>query len=127
LLSIGFWATGLPNAALWGVAAVIFALVPLVGSALVWGPGAIALLLDHRPGAAILLALWGLIIIANVSHVILPIVSRRWGGVHPLVTFLGAIVGVPVFGLLGLLIGPLALSYFFELITMYREDYLTGS
>jgi len=41
-----------------------------------------------------------------------------------MVTLIGALAGVPYFGLLGLLIGPLAVSYFFELIRMYREDYL---
>jgi len=52
-------------------------------------------------------------------------VSRRWAHIHPLVTLIGALVGVPYLGLLGLLIGPLAVSYFFELIQMYREEYVT--
>ena len=52
-------------------------------------------------------------------------VSRRWGHIHPLVTLIGALVGVPYLGILGLLIGPLAVSYFFELIAMYREEYVT--
>jgi predicted PurR-regulated permease PerM len=51
-------------------------------------------------------------------------VSRHWGNIHPLVTLIGALIGVPTFGLLGLLIGPLALSYFFELLNMYRGEYL---
>ncbi len=52
-------------------------------------------------------------------------VSRRWAHIHSLVTLIGALVGVPYLGLLGLLIGPLAVSYFFELIQMYREEYVT--
>ena len=51
-------------------------------------------------------------------------VYRRFSAIHPLITLIGAIGGVSYFGLLGLLIGPLALSYFFELIRMYREEYL---
>ena len=51
-------------------------------------------------------------------------VFRRWAHIHPLVTLVGALAGVPYFGLLGLLIGPLGLSYLFELIKMYREEYL---
>jgi predicted PurR-regulated permease PerM len=104
---------------------MVFAILPFVGSGLVWGPGAIALALDHRSGAAILLALWGLFVVGNVDYVIRPLVSRRWAHIHPLVTLVGALVGVPYFGLLGLLIGPLAVSYFFELIKMYREEYLS--
>ena len=51
-------------------------------------------------------------------------VSRRWAHIHPLVTLIGALVGVPYLGILGLLIGPLAISYFFELLGMYREEWL---
>ncbi|HUL03714.1 MAG TPA: AI-2E family transporter [Gemmatimonadales bacterium] len=127
LLSLGFWAAGLPDAALWGLVTMVFAILPLLGSGLVWGPGAIALLLDHRAGAAALLAIWGLVVVGNVGKVIQPMASRRWGHIHPLVTLVGALVGVPYFGILGLLIGPLAVSYFFELINMYREEYLTGT
>jgi len=125
LTSFGFWMVGLPNAALWGVVTIVFSILPVLGSGLVWGPGAIALVLDHRPGAAVLLALWGILIIGNIDYVIRPMVSRRWAHIHPLVTLIGALVGVPYLGLLGLLIGPLAVSYFFELIQMYREEYVT--
>ena len=73
---------------------------------------------------AIGLALWGVLIVSNVDTVIRPMVFRRWAQIHPFVTLVGALGGVRYFGILGLLIGPLALSYFFELIQMYREEYL---
>ena len=106
---------------------MVFSILPVLGSGLVWGPGAVALLLEHRPIAAVLLALWGAVVVGNVDYVIRPMVSRRWAHIHPLITLVGALIGVPYFGLLGLLIGPLALSYFFELITMYREEYLIAA
>jgi predicted PurR-regulated permease PerM len=56
--------------------------------------------------------------------VIRPIVFRRYAQIHPLVTLVGAFAGIRYFGLLGLMVGPLALSYFFELIRMYREEYI---
>jgi len=125
LVGFGFWLVGLPNAVFWGVVTMVFAILPVVGSGLVWGPGAIALLLAHRPGAAALLLLIGAVVVGNVDYVIRPMVFRRWANIHPLVTLVGALAGVRFFGILGLLIGPLALSYFFELIKMYREEYLT--
>src|SRR5438093_4537499 len=125
LVGLGFWIVHLPNAVFWGVVTMVFAILPVVGSGLVWGPGAIALLLDHRPGAALLLALICIVVVGNVDYVIRPMVFRRWSHIHPLVTLVGALAGVPYFGLLGLLIGPLALSYLFELIKMYREEYLS--
>ncbi len=125
LVGIGFWLTGLPNAVFWGVVTMVFAILPVVGSGLVWGPGALALALGHNPGAAWLLLLLGVVVVGNVDYVIRPRVFRRWADIHPLVTLIGALAGVPYFGILGLLIGPLALSYFFELIKMYREEYLS--
>src|SRR6266699_2561036 len=124
LVGLGFSVTGLSNALFWGVVTTVFAILPVVGSGLVWGPGAITLALDHRLGAGIGLALWGLIVVGNVDFVIRPMVFRRWAHIHPLVTLIGALAGVGYFGILGLLIGPLALSYFFEVIKMYREEYL---
>lgn len=126
LVSVGFWVTGLPNALFWGVVTVMFAILPVVGSALVWGPGVLALLLQDEVGWAVGLLVWGALVIGNVDNVIRPMVFRRWAQIHPLVTLVGAFAGVRYFGILGLLIGPLALSYFFELIRMYREEFLTA-
>src|SRR5436189_2258006 len=124
LVGLGFFVTGLPNAVFWGVVTMVFAILPVVGSGLVWGPGALALILGNREGAGLLLALWGVVVVGNADYVIRPRVYRRWANIHPLVTLIGALAGVPYFGILGLLIGPLALSYFFELVKMYREEYL---
>jgi len=124
LVAVGFALVGLPNAIFWGVVTVVVAILPVVGSGLVWGPGVLALVLDGRYGAAVGLALWGVLAVGGVDYVIRPMVFRRWAQVHPIVTLVGALAGVPYFGILGLLIGPLALSYFFELIRMYREEYL---
>jgi predicted PurR-regulated permease PerM len=123
-VGIGFWVTGLSNALFWGVVTVVFAILPVVGSGMVFGPGAIALALGGHWGWAIGLAIWGILVVGNVDYVVRPMIFRRWANIHPLVTLIGALAGVPYFGLLGLLIGPLALSYFFELIRMYREEYL---
>lgn len=124
MVGLGFWVTGLSNALFWGVVTVVFAILPVVGSGLVFGPGAIALALGGHWGWAIALALWGLLVVGNVDYVVRPMIFRRWANIHPLITLIGALAGVPYFGLLGLLIGPLALSYFFELIRIYREEYL---
>jgi predicted PurR-regulated permease PerM len=124
LVGIAFWATGLSNALFWSVVTVIFAVLPVVGSGLVWGPGVAALAIEGRYGAAIGLTLWGVLVVGQVDNVIRPFVFRRWAQIHPFITIIGAFAGIRYFGLLGLLIGPLAISYFFELIQMYRQEYL---
>jgi predicted PurR-regulated permease PerM len=123
-VGLAFVVVGLSNPLFWGVVTVIFAILPVVGSGLVWGPGAAALAMDDRWGAAIGLVIWGIVVVGNVDNVIRPIVFRRWAQIHPFVTVIGAFMGLRYFGLLGLLIGPLAISYFFELIRMYRVEYL---
>jgi predicted PurR-regulated permease PerM len=110
----------------WGVITAIFSILPVVGSGMVWVPGALVLALDDRMPQAVALALWGIVVVANTDNLIRPMVFRRWANVHPLITIVGAFGGVRYFGLLGLLVGPLALSYFFELLRMYRQEYVGG-
>ncbi len=125
LLGLSFWVAGIPGAVFWAVVTMVASILPVVGSALIWGPAALILFLDHRYGTALGIGLWGVIVVGNVDFVIRPMVFRRWANIHPLITLVGALAGVPYFGLLGLLIGPLALSYFFELLKMYGEEYIT--
>lgn len=125
LLWAAFAVIGQPNAAFWGVVTVVFAVLPVVGAGLVWGPAAISLFLGGRTAAGLVLVAWGVVVLGNVENVIRPLVFRRFAQIHPLTTLVGAFAGVPYFGLLGLLVGPLALSYFFELLKMYTEEYLS--
>jgi predicted PurR-regulated permease PerM len=124
ILGLTFWIVGLPNGLFWGVVAAAVAILPIVGTGLVWVPAGIVLIMQGRPAAGVLLVVWGVFVAALVDNLVRPVVNRRFSAIHPLITLIGAICGVNYFGLLGLLIGPLALSYFFELIRMYREEYL---
>ena len=127
LVAGAFWITGLGHPGFWGVITAVFSILPVVGAGLVWAPGAVVLALEGRYGAAIFLVLVGAVLVANVDVLIRPAVYRRYAQIHPLVTLVGAIAGVRYFGLLGILIGPLTLSYFFELLQMHREEYLADA
>ena len=124
LVGAGFWVTGLNDPVFWGVVTIVFGILPLVGAGIIWLPAAISLFLSGHPGRAIGLIILGVVVVANVENVIRPYVFKRYSEVHPMITLVGAVLGVSYFGLIGLLIGPLALSYFFEVIRMYREEYL---
>lgn len=127
LLGLGFWALDVGSPAFWALITAIFSVLPVVGSGIVWGPAAVWIAADGRAGAAIVLALWGALVVANVDMLIRPYVFRRWADIHPLITVVGALAGIPIFGILGILIGPLALSYVFELLRMYQEEYLVDA
>jgi predicted PurR-regulated permease PerM len=118
---------GLGHAVLWGTVTGLASVLPVLGTSLVWVPGAIVLLLDHRYVDATVLLAIGVIIASNVDNVIRPMVFRRVSDVHPLIAVVGAFAGMRVFGLLGLLLGPLALVYFFELLRAYEHDHGGGA
>ena len=124
VLALTFAVVGLPNGLFWGVVTTAFAILPVVGSGLIWIPAGIALFMQGRQVTGVLLIVWGVLVAQLVDNLARPLIYRRFSAIHPLITLIGAIGGVSYFGLLGLLVGPLALSYFFELIRMYREEYL---
>lgn len=124
IIGVGFRLVGLPNAALWGVVTGFASILPVLGSALVWLPGTLVLVAQERYGAAAALLAIGAVLASNIDNVIRPIVFKRVSNIHPLITLVGAFAGVAYFGLLGVLLGPLAIQYFFVLLRLYREEYI---
>ncbi len=124
LVGAAFAVLGLPDAVFWGAVTVVLGVLPVVGGGMVFGPAAIALWLRGETAAGIGMLLWGVLVVGNVDNFIRPYVSNRYAQVHPLITLVGALAGVGYLGIVGLLIGPLALSYFFELLRMYQQEYL---
>lgn len=124
LMAIAFELFGLGNGVFWGAVTAVFSILPVLGSGIIYLPGTIVLYMTGHPAAAIGLGLFGMLVIGNVDNLIRPWVYNRYAAVHPMITLVGAIAGVGYLGILGLLIGPLALMYFFELMRMYAKEYL---
>lgn len=123
LIGVAFWGVGLSNPLFWGVVTAFAAVLPLLGSALVWLPGAGVLVLQQNYIGAVVLLFVGAVIASNVDNVVRLIVYRRVANIHPMITLVGAFAGLRYFGLFGVLLGPLAIFYFFELLRMYQEEY----
>jgi predicted PurR-regulated permease PerM len=121
IIGLAFAALGLQGAVFWGFVTACVSVLPVLGSALVWGPGVVLLAIDHRYGAALMLLLVGGGIASNIDNLVRLNVYRRVSGIHPMITLVGGFAGVGVFGLVGVLIGPLALSYFFELARIHQD------
>ena len=124
MVAIAFRLVGLPNAGFWGVVTGFTSILPVLGSAIVWLPAALVLFLQERYGAAVVMLVIGAGVTSNIDNVIRPLVYKRVSNIHPLVTLVGAFAGVKYFGLLGVLLGPLAIQYFFEFVRLYRREYL---
>lgn len=123
LVGTGFWIVGLPNPFFWGTVSAIASILPVLGTALVWLPAVLVLLVQNRYGAAITMLVIGAGIASNIDNLIRPLVYRRVSHIHPMITLVGAFAGVKYFGLLGVLLGPLAIAYLFALLSFYREEY----
>jgi len=123
-IAIAFRLVGLPNAMFWGVVTGFTSILPVLGSAMVWIPAAGVLLAQQRYGAAVVMVAIGGGITSNIDNVIRPMVYKRVSNIHPLVTLVGAFAGIKYFGLLGVLLGPLAIQYFFEFLRIYRREYI---
>lgn len=123
LIGAGFWLVGLPNALFWGVVTGLVSVLPVLGSAIVWLPGTLLLMLSDRYGAALALALLGGAVASNVDNLVRLIVFKRVSGIHPMITLVGAFAGVRYMGLIGVLLGPLAITYFFELLRVYQDEH----
>jgi predicted PurR-regulated permease PerM len=125
IIGVAFSVIGFRPAAVWGFITACVSVLPLLGSAIVWLPGVIVLLLQHRFGAAIVLGILGGGLASNIDNVVRLFVYRRVSGIHPMLTLVGAFAGVRLFGVIGAFLGPLILSYVFELVVIYEET-VTG-
>jgi predicted PurR-regulated permease PerM len=117
LVGIGFWIAGLPSALVFGVLAALFALVPLVGTVIVWGPGALYLASQGDYGHAIFLTLWGTLAVGMVDNFLRPLLISGRVEVPTLAVFVGVMGGLQAFGFIGLFIGPIVLGL---LVALFR-------
>jgi predicted PurR-regulated permease PerM len=123
VVGVGFSLAGLPNPIFWGTATAFASILPVFGSGLVWFPAVITLLVQREYGSAVVMLAMGAGIASNIDNVIRPLVYKRISNIHPMITIVGAFAGIRYFGLLGLLLGPLAIAFLFELLRFYRQDY----
>ena len=117
LVGVGFWIAGLPSALVFGVLAALFALVPLVGTVIVWGPGALYLASRGDYGHAIFLTLWGTIAVGMVDNFLRPLLISGRAEVPTLAVFIGVMGGLQAFGFIGLFVGPIVLGL---LVALFR-------
>ena len=110
LVGIGFWIARLPSPLVFGVIATLFALIPVVGTSLVWGLGAIYLATQGAFGHAIFLAIWGVLVVGTADNVLRPLLISGRADVPTLAVFVGVVGGLSAFGFIGLFLGPIVLG-----------------
>ncbi|HWQ44461.1 MAG TPA: AI-2E family transporter, partial [Methanosarcina barkeri] len=124
ILTIVFLIFEIQGAFLWGAIAAILSFLPVVGAPLVWVPAAIVQLLQGDYIAGIAIFATGLFI-SVIDNFLRPVIQKKVGEIHPFLSLLGIVIGVSLFGLLGIVIGPLLLSYFVLTVQMFSREYLS--
>ena len=122
LTGVAFWVLGLSSPVVWALLASLASLVPLVGTAIVWLPGAVVLLASGHWIKALLLFGWGAAVVAQVDALVRPYVVSGRAKMHNLLIFFALLGGVRAFGFIGIFIGPVVVSVTVVLLGMIRES-----
>lgn len=118
------WAVaGLPSAILAGVAMAVLSLLPVGGTAIVWGPALVVLFAKGRTGAAVAFLLWNVLVTSTLAdNVIKPLlIGRKGSDLSTLLVFLGVFGGIAAFGIPGVFVGPMTLAVGVMLVRVLRE------
>ena len=121
---IGYFIFGAPNALLLGFLTCFATVIPMVGTGLIWFPVAVYMALTGDWPNAIGLAAYGGIIVSQLDNLIRFILQKKMADTHPLITIFGVVIGLSLFGFMGVIFGPLLLSLFFLFVDMFKREYL---
>jgi len=120
---LGYSIFGINDYGVWAFLTGVASLIPIVGTGLIWVPLTIYLFTIGHIGSGIGLGIYSILIIGNIDYVARITLLKKIGDVHPIITILGVIIGLSMFGFLGLIFGPLLISYFIVLLKIYRNEF----
>jgi predicted PurR-regulated permease PerM len=121
LIGIGFTIARLPSPVVFGVLAALLSMLPVGGAAFVWGPAAIWLFVDGRWGYGLFMLAWG-ILLGGLDNVLRPLLISGRARISALAVFIGVLGGIPAFGAIGIIAGPVVLSLALALIEFAEES-----
>ncbi|WP_179320634.1 AI-2E family transporter [Winogradskyella helgolandensis] len=120
---IGFLIFGIEDPLFWFVIVTIGSMIPFIGTFVGIIPVFILTLSSGQTAQAWGILIYGVVVVGSTDNIIRLYVLKKLDDVHPLVTLIGVIVGVPLFGFIGLIFGPLLISIFMALVKIYTEEY----
>ena len=123
LMGLGLWLFGVPNAALWGVVAAIASLLPTIGTALISVPAIIFLFSTGETASAVGLLIWAVVVVGMIDNFLSPLIVGNKMRIPSLLILFSVLGGVTLMGPVGVLVGPLAVSLLYTLISIYRHEF----
>ena len=121
--TLGYFIFGVDEFALWGFFTGVFAFFPVVGTMVVWVPMVIYMYATGETWNATGLLLYSLIVTGNIDYIARITIMKKMGNVHPVITVLGVLIGLGLFGFIGLIFGPLLVSYIVVLFRIYINEF----
>ncbi len=121
---IGYFIFKVPQPVFWFVVTSFTAMLPIIGAAAVYVPMGIFLIADGHTWQGLGVLIYGFVVVGASDNVFRFLLAKKIGDVHPLITVFGVIVGVNLFGFIGLIFGPLLISMFILLIKIYSNEFL---
>ena len=118
---VAFWFLGLPSALLWGIIMFFTAMIPVVGSSLIWAPAALYLLTTGHWGKALFLLIWGAGVIATVDNLLRPALVGSKTRMHELTVFFSVLGGLQFFGPVGIIMGPIVVALALGMLKIFSE------
>jgi predicted PurR-regulated permease PerM len=116
-----FWVLGLPSPLLWGVVMFFLSMIPMAGAFLVWGPAALYLAVTGAFTQAIILTAWGMLVVSSIDNLLSPKLVGKRAKMHELLVFFGVLGGVHLFGVIGVVLGPVVVAMTLALLEMVRQ------
>ena len=121
--TLGYFIFGVDEFALWGFFTGVFAFFPVVGTMVVWVPMVIYMYVTGETWNATGLLLYSLVVTGNIDYIARITIMKKMGNVHPVITVLGVLIGLGLFGFIGLIFGPLLVSYIVVLFRIYMNEF----
>ncbi len=126
LVGLSFYVLGYTDPVFWGVITTFISFVPILGPPVVFVPAALMQIANGNNFAGWAMLIFGFIVIINIDNVLRFMIAKKVGNIHPIITVIGVVIGIPLFGILGLVFGPLLLSYFVLLVKIYETSSLAS-
>lgn len=125
LTGLGLWFVGMDSVIFLTIMSIFLALVPFVGAMAVWAPACLWIaLIEERMGAAVGLAIYGLVVVSQADNIVKPFMLRGRSNVHPLLALLSILGGVQTLGAIGILVGPMIVVFLQTLLKILHRELL---
>jgi predicted PurR-regulated permease PerM len=120
----GFFIIGIKNPVFWGFIMTILAFIPVIGTGLVWVPAGLIEIINHNVLGGVFILVYSFFIVAGIDNFLKPKIISGKANIHPIVALIGVLGGLKVFGLFGMIIGPVIAALFITMAEFFYEDYV---